>query len=130
MNLSKTLKTAPMYFGFSGLSATIGLYSTGQIAFTEREIGFNFETIAAGVSLLAVPWVGSHIPVAIERRDATTSVIEERGYDERYVRKQARFWCGRQAVKVACEDTGNLQRFNETISSPEDDWQLTWLPHI
>lgn len=62
-------------------------------------------------------------------RNRVEDAIDRQGYDERIVRTTSASYCGRQATKMACERTGHLDEFFDTVNDPGYSKQFSWLPH-
>lgn len=57
-------------------------------------------------------------------------VLDEHGYDDRFLDLYTKEWCARQTARVICEEKGVLPQFENLCEREKLNSDLTWVPHI
>ncbi len=73
---------------------------------------------------------GSSVGHAFRIRERLEQAVNEHGYDDRVFEPTTRLWCTRQAARVACEQTGCLEQYEELCDEQAESAMFTNIPHI
>jgi hypothetical protein len=124
----ETFRTAPIYL--SGALVSLSLATMNGIAAIEASSGaaedINFtvaaiDIMAAGLSLIAVHKQSRF-------RDRIEGILSKRGFNDRVMSRTVPSYCGRQATRIACENTDYLEEYVALCQDQSEQARFAWLP--
>lgn len=131
--LPRELRIAPFGFAISMASVVAGAltqlpnYISGGI---EQVVG-SPSLIESGVATTLGVLGGIALAAKqLARARTLERVLDERGYDDRFLNLYTKEWCARQTARVICEETGVLPQFENLCEREKLNSDLTWVPHI
>ena len=126
----ETLRTAPVQFaniavmtGATAVNATIAM----EVASAPLD---TIEWVMAGLSVAVAAGNAVLAKGRINIRNHLEEHLLDHGYNERAMTKTTREYCTRQAARIACENTGYIEQYDDLIERTKDTQEFSWLPHI
>ena len=65
-----------------------------------------------------------------ELRDRVEEILQRDGFNDRVMAVTTPTYCGRQAVRIACENTDYMEEYAKLCEEKAGESLHTWLPHI
>lgn len=121
----ETLRTAPIQLGFTALT------SVDAVVMVANHIPHTIEDF--GVTALLAGGMAFNGALAVSKirlRNRVEGALGRLGFDERAMSLTTTTYCGRQATRVACENYGYAEEYDQLCAERAEESQLTWLPQV